>query len=68
MIAHGRVVNPVASVVHTLLMGEGACTVIVDHVIDGSASLVFSVDDRTIIGEALRYIISWPAWLISHDD
>ncbi|PKA46171.1 hypothetical protein AXF42_Ash015463 [Apostasia shenzhenica] len=68
VIAHGRVVNPVAPVVHTLSMGDGTCTVIIDHIIDGSASLVFSVDDKTIIGEALRYIIPWLTWLISHDD
>ncbi|PKA46180.1 hypothetical protein AXF42_Ash015473 [Apostasia shenzhenica] len=49
-------------------MGDGICTVIVDHVIDGSASLVFPIDDKTIIGEALGYVIPWPTWLISHDD
>ncbi|PKA66221.1 hypothetical protein AXF42_Ash006918 [Apostasia shenzhenica] len=68
VVAHGRVVNPVAPTVHTLSMGDGTYTVIVDHVIDGSASLVFPFDDKTIIGEALGYIIPWPTWLISHDD
>ncbi|PKA64285.1 hypothetical protein AXF42_Ash009505 [Apostasia shenzhenica] len=57
VVAHGRVVNLVAHVVHTLSMGYGICIVIVDHVIDGSASLIFSVDDKTTIGEALGYII-----------
>ncbi|PKA61024.1 hypothetical protein AXF42_Ash005920 [Apostasia shenzhenica] len=68
VVAHGRMVNPVTLVVHILSMGDGTCTVIVDHVIDGSASLVFPIDDKTTIGEALRYVIPWPTWLISHDD
>ncbi|PKA63472.1 hypothetical protein AXF42_Ash005367 [Apostasia shenzhenica] len=68
VVAHGRVVNPVAHIVHTLSMGNGTCTVIVDHVIDGSTSLIFSIDDKIIIGEVLRYVIPWPTWLISHDN
>ncbi|PKA64986.1 hypothetical protein AXF42_Ash011588 [Apostasia shenzhenica] len=57
VITHGIVVNPLASIAHTLSMGEGICTVLVNHVIDESARLIFPVDDRIAISEALGYII-----------
>ncbi|PKA55764.1 hypothetical protein AXF42_Ash012056 [Apostasia shenzhenica] len=58
VLAHGTVVNLVASIAHTLSMGEGIYTVLVNHIINESVRLIFPVDDRITIGEALEIYYS----------
>ncbi|PKA49803.1 hypothetical protein AXF42_Ash004345 [Apostasia shenzhenica] len=68
VIGQETVVNSVASITYTLSMGEKIYTVLVNHIISEFVRLIFLVDDRIIITEALRYIIPWPISLVLHDN
>ncbi|PKA47629.1 hypothetical protein AXF42_Ash014825 [Apostasia shenzhenica] len=42
----------------------GTCAVMVHHVMDESAPLYVPVDDITVLGPAVEYILPWPSLLI----